>query len=99
MPCTDGGVPYDTAPRHNTEAMLCAIVRAAEKLHLTEDLISRADWGEAGVSAISFKGWLEEHRRADESRRQRELEEARRNALKRAALEKLSPEERRLLGL
>lgn len=98
MPCSSDGYPdsRDTELRRlrDVEAMLCAVMSVTPGT-----VIDKIDYKEAGVSKSTLIRWWEEHRRKDDERRSRErAREAQRKA-KADALAKLSPAERKVLGL
>lgn len=106
MPCTDGGPSrvYNSYPSglslEEIEAMLCAALRFIGNNHTyfmrpTELL----DHQEAGVSPDNMNLWWDEHLEKDRKGRAAEAEARRINNLRRDALEKLSPEERKALGI
>jgi hypothetical protein len=102
MPCTDGGVPYGPTREEvldsKAPAMLCGLIGALEKSDFL-DALDRIDWKEAGVSRAEFNAWWKQHREQDEDRRVREAEKAIKEKAKKEALAKLTPEERKALGV
>lgn len=90
MPCRDDWGPADFAAEQHKKigqltAMLCQACQAIEdsRVQMPGDCIV----------------WWEAHKAADRARMEREMAEARRNALRRSALEKLTAEERAVLGI
>jgi hypothetical protein len=88
------------------EAVLCAVLTKLEKDDLYLSVLKDVDWKEAGVSATFVDKWWLRHKLEDEKRRLREAKEAERNRekeerrkQKEAVLAKLTPEERKLLGV
>lgn len=76
------------------EAMLCALIRrginADGTLRFFDDTRDFVDWDEAGVTFEEFEKWWEKHELKDSQRRQKE---------RAAALKKLTPRERAILGV
>lgn len=94
MPCRDTDMPCDDygPSGHMTitkfEAMLCAFVTKLAVTDRLDKVVESIDWNEAGVTRREFESWWQAHLTKDTARRRRE-----------AALAKLTPDERRLLGL
>jgi len=80
---------------------LCAVFRKLEAEHglLMEGFLNQIDWRGAGVTKKEVLSWWNTHKEQDERRREREAQEAAAKKLKKAALAKLTPEERKLLGV
>lgn len=103
MPCrTDYIDDHEFAARKEaslTKAALCAVLHAmfAKGIHPFEDPV--IDWKEAGVTKKELRTWWINHLREDEVRKEREAKEKQLKEEKRAALAKLTPKERALLGL
>lgn len=105
MPCYDGGPsPYaDEEARQardalsQRDAMLCAILHAVEARgpNAIDQLLEEVNWKEAGMLPSDVLRWWSKHKRADKERRKREAEEKARRTL----IDRLTPEERRLLRL
>jgi hypothetical protein len=111
MPCTDGGVPYESyrtpQPRYyngltaeQLEAVLCAL--------LTNDatilgVVPAEIWEESGVTYKEAMRWWKSHKAADEARRALEDAERRQRirleTLRESGLNKLTDAERLALGL
>lgn len=74
------------------EAALCAILSHLRDIDELDDVLDNVDWDEAAACANGewVKSWFEKHTQGDTARRE---------ATKQAALAKLSPTERRALGL
>jgi len=102
MPCTDGGVPYPPSEEEilarKVPAMLCAVWSSLTP-HQQSNALAKIDWNEAGVTMKEFTRWWKLHSDEDKRRRAREAEAQRRERLRDKALEKLTPEERRALGV
>lgn len=100
MPCNDGGGPgfgrteYVYRDNPKVAAILCAIIRK----HGVE-ILKALDYAEAGVSYSEAVAWWKAHEKRDSERKAREVEAAQREERIRRAKSKLSPEERKLLGL
>jgi hypothetical protein len=103
MPCTDGG-PSERECLADArqeikllEAALCMVLTKAQgNQHFDWNMY---DWEEAGIQRVWLLEWWKEHKRKDEARKRREARERREAKKHKAALAKLTKEERRLLGL
>lgn len=99
MPCNSGPYPDDDYTYRKRieklEAMLCALCRVVD----IADALAHIDWKEAGITEKDFRDWWQEHQRRDIARREGELARERQAKLKRDALAKLTPDERKALGL
>lgn len=93
MPCTDGG---PSASEENAELrghvnyltdMLCRIMQILKNR------------GEVGICPSQAQVWWEQHKRIDAARLKAEEAERKEQATREAALAKLTPAERRALGL
>jgi hypothetical protein len=89
MPCRSEYMEDDSSKRINElESMLCAVLTAAEATTgMLDDLLEGVDWQEAGVTPETLRGWWDRHRAKDQER------------LRREALAKLTPAEKRALNL
>ena len=94
MPCIDNPTPEERRG-DNTEAMLCGIVTALDRAGALNAVLNAVDWGEAGVQRHHFDAWHQRHVQQDERRKEREARERDREQV----LARLSPEERKALGL
>lgn len=88
------------------EAALCAILTKLEKDNLFATVMNDVDWKEAGISQRFVDTWWVNHKAYDEQRRHLEEEVRLRNAekeerkrRKQEVLAKLTPEERKILGV
>lgn len=104
MPCTDGSSDWDrafTAGREarKFESLLCGFITVLSNSNTLENWKSKVDWTEVGVTRKAFEEWWEEHQKADEKRREQEAFESNRELLKKLALAKLTPQERKALGV
>lgn len=99
MPCTDGGVPPTPGEllEAKTPAMLCAVLRVLENKRRLNDVLGEADWKAAGVTRKETLIWWRNHKQRDRDRVARETEDQHRAALRKQALAKLTPAERRAL--
>jgi hypothetical protein len=97
MPCTNDGFHQMEASENRRKldkvtAMLCGVMRRLETgypehcTRLTESIVGLDEW------------WTE-HKRIDAERAKREAELARQQEMKKAALDKLTDEEKRALGI
>lgn len=100
MPCLGGG---PSAEQVREEAMLpaalCAILSTLEKRGLFEDILHEVDWSEAGVSEHELRAWWGKHKQRDAERRVREDAQRKREDERQAAIDALTPEQKRALGL
>ena len=109
MPCFDGRDSDRDNGVHLTdeqytqlkraEAALCAINSTLETLGYLEDILGRINWDKAGVSKKQFMAWWSEHKKQDEARKRTEDAIRATEAKRLAALNKLTLEERALLGI
>ncbi len=111
MPCNDGAdVRYyyeeDLKKLKKVEAALCGVLTVLENvpddwgINLTvDDILDVVDWKEAGIKRAWLEDWWEEHKKEDASRREREEQNRITQAKRAEALSKLTPEERKLLGI
>lgn len=88
------------------EAMLCMVLTTLEEENELGHFKELFNYKESGVSREELMLWWREHREADAKRRREEYEaaekarkKAEREAERQKVLEKLSPEERKLLGV
>lgn len=84
---------------HIPAAALCGILHALESDGKLEEILRTIDYKEAGVARRDLEAWYLNHKREDAKRRAREKAEANRKALVKSARAKLTPEERKALGL
>lgn len=95
--------------REQRDAMLCAVLSALSPEAL-EAVLYTVDWKEAGVKKGQLLTWWEKHKVLDEERRVRERKarekaakdaaaKAEKEKVRKAAIAKLSPAERKALGL
>lgn len=101
MPCSDGfpSGRVEYVESGNQTKRLCAVFSVLEQQGILNNVLTSADWTEAGVSRRSTEEWWTRHKQEDTARRKREAADRRRAAERRAVLMKLSPEERALLGV
>jgi hypothetical protein len=78
---------------------LCAVFSVLESRGELMNVLNAVDWKEAGVTKASTLLWWEEHQAKDRQRRQVEAAEAARKKARRAILSKLSPSEKKILGI
>jgi hypothetical protein len=86
------------------EAMLCGVfslLEAGFESHgitfYLQAVLEKVDWAEAGVSMTQAKAWWADHKAHDEARKRKEAVIL--AAKRAAALAKLTPSERELLGV
>lgn len=101
MPCSDGGYYdriYDEDRRRDLgerEAMLCAALTVLK----ANNLLNKINYKEAGVTKKALEEWWAGHQRQDAMRRAEERRRAEQKRTKEEALKKLTPAERKALGL
>lgn len=88
------------------EAMLCGVLTALEKLSPSpeeaspyDQVLATYDESEAGVSKKELSAWWTKHKKEDEARRKREEAKRELERVRKNALRKLSPDEKRALGI
>jgi hypothetical protein len=104
MPCYDDrdNIRYvETEKEHDGKmaARLCAVFTVLEAKGTLMQTLKEASWPEAGVTAKGTLRWWEDHKRLDLERKRREREDRERYRDKQNALKKLTPAERKALGL
>lgn len=106
MPCRvdDYNTRYVTETRHGMtiadfEAVLCGIFTSLEKYDEKNISLNDIDWAEVGVSRKIVEAWWEAHKKEDERRRAKEAKEREKEEKRKAALAKLTAEDRKVLGL
>lgn len=95
MPCMDNGYESDNRNYHKDKLdevtrHLCRIMRLSDAGHSMSIIVA----GSRGL-----RDWWKQHQEEDRMRLEREEEEKTQKALKKRALEKLTPNERKALGL
>lgn len=80
------------------EAMLCAVLTAAEKIPVFDSLLEAVDWEEAGIQKRTLLAWWRRHKKEDRARKRREKWEKKRKRVAKRALSKLTLEEQEALG-
>lgn len=95
MPCRCDDMPHDRRP----EQMLCAVLSVLDGEGTLADVLVRIDWEEAGIRRSELESWWDAHKEADRKRRETEAFNKRRDALRQSAITKMTPDERRALGL
>lgn len=104
MPCNDGGgnVRTEYIEIEHTGRMaarLCAVLTVLEKRGLLDEVVGMIDFKGAGVGPRDLSTWWAKHKRIDEEKREREQTQAQRERDRKAAIAKLSPKDRKVLGL
>jgi hypothetical protein len=107
MPCRDDWddrPPHSPATRHGLtiadfEATLCSLFAQLERQDVLDSWLNNVDWQEAGVNRKNVEQWWTKHKLEDQRRRAEEQAKREIAKLKKAALAKLTPEERTALGL
>lgn len=102
-PCRDGGPSAEQIrEERDIPKVLCAILTCMEKHgdpKYIDNFFADVDWQEAGVDVDWVRAWWEKHKIEDRYRREREAAQRREDEIARAARERLTPEERRILGI
>ena len=105
MPCRDWTVEDEWRMKGSVEkamlsASLCAILTLLEK---DPDgfalMLKKIKWKEAGVSKRELMRWWEDHKEKDVKRRERMAEQLKEIKIRKDALAKLTPEEKKILGI
>ena len=78
---------------------LCGVFSVLEKQGLLDTVLNQIDWKEAGTSKEGTVSWWERHKKEDAHRRKIEEEERAQKRARARVLSKLSPQEKRLLGI
>lgn len=93
--------PEDLKKLRNIEAILCGILTLLEQNATARFnfVLNNLDYKEIGVSRQWLEKWWTIHKRHDAERRAREAADAERKKLRAKGLKKLSPKERKALGL
>lgn len=104
MPCRDGMEDLrrseEYAERALIRASLCAVLTVLESDDAAfASMLKKIDWKEAGVSKREFLTWWEDHKEEDRVRRERMAEQLREIKIRKEALAKLTPEEKKILGV
>ncbi len=93
---------YEREFTHNSHVaeMLCAVLRTAEQNGIEDkQLIEHVLYYMDDKDRVKVEAWWTEHKARDRKRLQQEREEAERKRATQAALDKLTPKERELLGV
>lgn len=77
------------------EALLCASFTLLED----QGLLDQLNWEEAGVTKKDALAWWTSHKKEDEARRKREARRKVKEEKRKQALAKLTPAERKILGV
>lgn len=80
-------------------AMLCGVLTAARKVHQLRAVLKAVDEAECGVTQEAIAQWWAKHQEADEDRKRRDARDREDHRLREQARQKLSAEERRVLGI
>lgn len=100
MPCSDGGPSYEqTQEPRRVAAVLCGILTHIEAKMKLDVFLAGLDWEEIGITQAWAEGWWAEHKAEDVRRRAWEAEANRVAEIRAAALNRLTPDERRALGV
>lgn len=103
MPCRDYDESYDRqqTQKENDKLtkFLCTILSTLELENELGHFAELFDYKEGGISRKELFAWWEAHKEEDRKRKERAREAAERKEKKDAALSKLTPEERKLLGV
>lgn len=103
MPCVDNGPPPSREEILQSKIVvpaLCGILTVLENCgELTAMLRNGIDWRETGITEEELIEWWNAHKKQDQERRERERKINEQNETRKIALSKLTPEERKSLGL
>lgn len=104
MPCRDWTVEdrYSEISKElsKVSASLCAVLTVLEGDDAAfSAILKKIDWKEAGITKREFLMWWEDHKEQDKIRRARVAKELREIKIRKDALAKLTPEERKILGV
>lgn len=106
MPCRVDDGPSLRVPetRHGLtiadfEAVLCGILSEIEFSDELDHFLGAVDWKEVGVARYKVEAWWEAHKKEDERRRAKEAAEKIKADRRKAALAKLTAEDRKAIGL
>lgn len=80
-------------------ATLCGVLTVLENTGSFDPVLDCVDWNEAGLTKRKAIAWWIKHKREDEARREKERAEKTAMGLQKNALNKLSDEELKALGL
>lgn len=101
MPCFDNQ-PHEPSREEvlarKMPAVLCAILRC-HTVNELRAMFARINWKDAGVTPEEVDEWWRLHNANDRERAAREREQRERDRVRAKALAKLTPAERRELGL
>lgn len=101
MPCTDGGSPYPRMTEDEKDAtpLACAALSWLEYKGYIREFLNDASWIECGLTQSRAETWWHDHKERDRKRREAEADATERRRLQKEAYSKLTPEERKALGL
>lgn len=115
MPCRSDDfqpspeVTYNGLTGAKLEAALCGVLTVLDSRsrvgatpnvgNLIGNIFNEVDWIEAGVTKGEVVQWWMRHKKADDARKEQESRDRLAYAARASALAKLTPEERKLLGL
>ena len=101
MPCIDGreGTGLVYVESGSQTSRLCGIFTVLERNGILNKILEQVDWKEVGVSRVSTERWWKRHKEDDVARRKRENQQKLLKQKKQEALNRISPEDRKLLGL
>lgn len=103
MPCRTEE-PWESSQRAtaliaNLGAALCAVLSVVEANGEIEELLQAVDYKEAGIPEGFIREWWAKHQEEDRIRKEREASAAKRERIRKRALDKLSKEEKAALGI
>lgn len=100
MPCTDGGPsPEQEREERAIPAWLCAIATVLEERHTLDDVLDSVDWKECGATRRQFERWWKRHKWEDAERRRQEAEDIKTERLRKQAIAKMTPAQRRAFNV
>ncbi len=100
MPCRDGGPsPEQVREERDIPKVLCALLTRLEASASLDRVLAECDWVEAGVEVEWVRAWWAKHKIEDALRRKYEAARREEQRVAAEARAKLTPEERRALGI
>lgn len=90
---------YNGLKGSQLEAILCGVLGAVDRTFPIKAIFDSVRWDEVGVSRTKAEQWWTRHQEEDRRRAARAAARAQEQAVKEAALKKLTAQERRILGL
>ena len=101
MPCYDGAAEMTAAEEraNEFESLLCGIATVLEQQNMLDNVLRAVNWSETGLGRYHFDRWWHDHKVQDKQRRMEDQAQKEAEKLRQSVLSKLTPEERRVLGI